>query len=79
VNSPNRRTVTLAGLSLIGAGGVLGLALSLPGPAFADPSPSTPDPEHAACRYGDGTGYDGGPHGDGGAHRDGPGDGRAGT
>jgi hypothetical protein len=44
VNPPNRRTVTLAGLSPIGAGGVLGLALTLPGAAVADPSPSTPNP-----------------------------------
>jgi hypothetical protein len=37
VNQPERRSVSLAGLSLIGAGTVLGLALSVPAPpASAD-------------------------------------------
>jgi hypothetical protein len=37
VNQPERRSVSLAGLSLIGAGTVLGLALSVPAsPAPAD-------------------------------------------
>jgi hypothetical protein len=37
VNQPDRRSVSLAGLSLIGAGTVLGLALSVPAsPAPAD-------------------------------------------
>jgi hypothetical protein len=39
VNTPNRRIITLAGLGLVGAGGVLGLALS-GGAALADPSPA---------------------------------------
>ena len=46
MNTPNRRIITLAGLGLVGAGGVLGLALS-GGAALADPSPS-PSPSSAA-------------------------------
>lgn len=43
MNTPNRRKLTLAGLGLVGAGGVLGLAVTS-GAAFADPStaPSSP-------------------------------------
>jgi hypothetical protein len=40
VNAPDRRSVSLAGLSLIGAGAVLGLALVVPAsPAAAAPPP----------------------------------------
>ena len=35
VNPPERRSMSLAGLSLIGAGAVLGLALAVPGSASA--------------------------------------------
>lgn len=35
---PKRRRLPLAGLGLIGAGGALGVALSMPGTAYADPS-----------------------------------------
>lgn len=38
---PKRRRLPLAGLSLIGAGGVLGVALTMPGAAYAEPRPST--------------------------------------
>jgi hypothetical protein len=33
VNPPQRRSISLAGLRLIGAGSVLGLALAVPAPA----------------------------------------------
>jgi hypothetical protein len=37
VNQPEKRSISLAGLSLIGAGAVLGLALAVPAsPASAD-------------------------------------------
>jgi hypothetical protein len=52
VNTSNRRTVSLAGLGLIGAGAALGLALALPGTAAADPSPGTAS--GAGDRPGDG-------------------------
>jgi uncharacterized protein (DUF1501 family) len=35
VNAPERRSVSLAGLGLIGAGAVLGLALAVPASASA--------------------------------------------
>lgn len=35
--SPKRRRLPLAGLGLIGAGGVLGVALTMPGAAYGDP------------------------------------------
>jgi hypothetical protein len=39
VNPPDRRTVSLAGLGLAGAGAVLGLALAVPATAAAPDSP----------------------------------------
>ena len=36
----NRRAVSLSGLAVLAAGGVLGLALTVPGAAFAEPAPS---------------------------------------
>lgn len=35
MNPPERRSIPLTGLSLIGAGAVLGLALAIPAPASA--------------------------------------------
>ena len=35
MNTPERRSISLAGLSLIGAGSVLGLALAVPASASA--------------------------------------------
>jgi hypothetical protein len=39
VEKPDRRPISLAGLSLIGAGAVLGLALAVPAAASPDSSP----------------------------------------
>jgi len=39
VNTPERRSISLAGLSLIGAGSVLGLALAVPASASEGPRP----------------------------------------
>jgi hypothetical protein len=46
VNPPDRRLVSLAGLSLVGAGAVLGLALAVPTTAAApdSPRPASTDP-----------------------------------
>ena len=38
MNAPERRSVSLAGLRLIGAGAVLGLALAVPSPASGSSS-----------------------------------------
>jgi len=44
VNPPERRSIPLAGLSLISAGAVLGLALAVPSPASAaDTRPARSD------------------------------------
>jgi hypothetical protein len=43
VNPPDRRPVSLAGLRLIGAGAMLGLALAVPGAAAAPDSPRPTD------------------------------------
>lgn len=36
----NRRAVSLSGLAVLAAGGVLGVALTVPGAAFAEPAPT---------------------------------------
>jgi len=47
VNPPERRSVSLAGLSLIGAGAVLGLALAVPASASAADGARPPQTDSA--------------------------------
>ena len=44
MEKPNRRPVSLAGLGLIGAGAVLGIALATPASAAPTGSPDRPSP-----------------------------------
>jgi hypothetical protein len=52
VNPPDRRPVTLAGLGLVAAGAVLGLALAVPATANA---PDSPRPTSTGSAPGTGT------------------------
>lgn len=48
MNAPERRSISLAGLSLIGAGAVLGLTLAVPASASASEGSRTTQTESAA-------------------------------